>query len=181
VLPITGAGTGWVENQTINGFVNRLLSTERIELRPDDGQLRLLTYAVALGLTLLTAYLTRPGAIDAARGYGLWVVTMLLVLPAAWMHYHTIALLPLFLAAVETRAAGGLSWRRAICYGLAWALLAHGNMWTFFDRTLHGPFWQLILSYKFYGMLLLYTAIAARPVQRQLVGAALQPQRGTSA
>jgi hypothetical protein len=32
-------------------------------------------------------------------------------------------------------------------------------LWTFFATTLHGPFWQLILSYKFYGMLLLYGAI----------------------
>jgi hypothetical protein len=161
VLPASGGGTAWVENQTFNGFLNRLLSPQQVGLAPDGGGLvRLATYAWALGLTLLTAWLTRPASrLRADIGYGLWIVAMLLVLPAAWMHYEALLLIPFFQAFVLARDEAGLRWPVAVCYMLAWMLLAHGNLWTFFDQRLHGPFWQLILSYKFYGMLLLYGAI----------------------
>jgi hypothetical protein len=162
VLPATGAGTVWVENQTFNGFLNRLLSPERVALVPDGGGLvRLATYAWALALTALTAWLTRPGAgLRPDIGYGLWIVALLLILPAAWIHYEALLLIPFFQAFVLARdREQGLAWPAVACYTLGWALLAHGNLWTFFDRSLHGPFWQLVLSYKFYGMLLLYGAI----------------------
>ncbi len=162
VLPATGAGTVWVENQTFNGFLNRLLSPDRIALVPDGGgAVRLATYAWALALTALTAWLTRPGGgLRPDIGYGLWIVALLLILPAAWIHYEALLLIPFFQAFVLARdREQGLGWPAVACYTLAWALLAHGNLWTFFDRSLHGPFWQLVLSYKFYGMLLLYGAI----------------------
>jgi hypothetical protein len=74
-------------------------------------------------------------------------------------------LIPFFQAFVLARDGAGLRWPTAICYMLAWMLLAHGNLWTFFDQRLHGPFWQLVLSYKFYGMLLLYGAITLTGVR----------------
>jgi hypothetical protein len=160
VLPSTGAGTSWVENQTFNGFLNRLLD-DQVAFQPDGGALRLATYAWALALTGLTVWLTRPsGGLRADIAYGLWLVTMLLILPAAWMHYEALLLIPFFQAFALARADGyRFPWPAAACYALAWMLLAHGNLWTFFDKSLHGPFWQLILSYKFYGMLLLGGAI----------------------
>jgi Glycosyltransferase family 87 len=167
VLPASGGGTAWVENQTFNGFLNRLLSPQQVGLAPDGGGVVLLaTYAWALGLTLLTMWLTRPaGGLRADIGYGLWIVAMLLVLPSAWMHYEALLLIPFFQAFVLARDGAGLRWPTAICYMLAWMLLAHGNLWTFFDQRLHGPFWQLVLSYKFYGMLLLYGAITLTGVR----------------
>jgi hypothetical protein len=162
VFATTGAGTGWVENQTFNGLLNRLLVFERLDLVPDGGgPLRLATYVWAAGLTALTAWLTRPGGgMRPGPGYSLWIVSMLLVLPSAWMHYQTLTLIPLFLVFVLARdEPERLTWPGLACAALAWGLLAHGNLWTFFDRSLHGPFWQLILSFKFYGLLLLYSAM----------------------
>jgi hypothetical protein len=162
VLGATGVGTAWVENQTFNGFLNRLLSPERIDLRPDGGgMLRVATYVWFAAGTALTFWLSRPGGgmrVDIA--YGLWITALLLVLPAAWFHYQVILLIPLFQAFVlaEERAAG-LAWPAVAAYALAWGLLAHGNMWTFYHAALYGPYWQLILSYKFYAILLLYAAI----------------------
>jgi alpha-1,2-mannosyltransferase len=162
VLGTTGVGTGWVENQTFNGFVNRLLSPERIDLSPDGGGwLRAATYAWFAAGTALTFYLTRPGGgMRADIAYGLWITALLLVLPAAWFHYQVILLIPLFQAFVlaEERAEG-LAWPAVAAFALAWGLLAHGNMWTFYHAALYGPYWQLLLSYKFYAMLLLYAAI----------------------
>jgi hypothetical protein len=178
VMPATGAGTAWVENQTFNGFVNRLLSPEQVALLPDSGgAVRLATYAWALGFTALTAWLTRPASgLRPDMGYGMWIAAMLLILPAAWMHYEALLLIPFFQAFVLTRDdAAGLRWPAAICYALAWMLLSHGNLWTFFDKSLHGPFWQLILSYKFYGMLLLYMAINLAAARSQAAVTILQP------
>jgi hypothetical protein len=188
VLPASGVGTAWVENQTFNGFLNRLLAPDQVRLLPDGGGLvSLATYIWALCLTGLTAWLTRPaGGMRPDIGYGLWIVTMLLILPSAWMHYEALLLIPFFQGFVLARDRAALGWTAAICYTLAWMLLAHGNLWTFFDTTLHGPFWQLILSYKFYGMLLLYTAIV-RATARERAALALparlpaQPGVGLSA
>jgi hypothetical protein len=177
VLPASGAGTVWVENQTFNGFLNRLLSPDWVGLAPDSGRwVRLATYAWALGLTALTAWLTRPaGGLRADIGYGLWIVSMLLILPSAWMHYEALLLIPFFQAFVLAREEAGLRWTAAACYTLAWTLLAHGNLWTFFDTTLHGPFWQLILSYKFYGLLLLYRAITLTSAHAHVIATAPEP------
>jgi alpha-1,2-mannosyltransferase len=162
VLGTTGVGTGWVENQTFNGFVNRLLSPERIDLSPDGGGwLRVATYAWFAAGTALTFFLTRPGGgMRADMAYGLWITALLVVLPTAWMHYQVILLIPLFQAFVlaEERAEG-LAWPAVAGLALAWGLLAHGNLWTFYHAALYGPYWQLVLSYKFYAMLLLYAAL----------------------
>jgi hypothetical protein len=178
VLPATGVGTAWVENQTFNGLLNRLLSPEQVALLPDGGgAVRLATYAWALGFTALTAWLTRPGGgLRHDIAYGMWIVAMLLILPSAWMHYEALLLIPFFQTFVLARdEAGGLRWPAAACYALAWMLLSHGNLWTFFDKSLHGPFWQLILSYKFYGMLLLYGAINLTAVRSRAAVRAPQP------
>ncbi len=162
VLLSTGVGTTWVENQTFNGFLNRLLSPEQVALLPrDDDSIRVATYAWAIGLTVLTAWLTRPSVMRPDIAFGLWIVAMLLVLPVAWIHYQVLLLIPFFQLFILTRDnAACLSWVALASYALAWMLLSQGSVWTFFDRNLYGPFWQLLLSYKFYGLLLLYGAIA---------------------
>ncbi|GAB4129146.1 MAG: hypothetical protein OHK0050_43030 [Roseiflexaceae bacterium] len=43
---------------------------------------------------------------------------------------------------------------------LGWVLLGQGDRFTFYDETLRGAFWQLVLSYKTYGLVLLYLALA---------------------
>jgi hypothetical protein len=49
-----------------------------------------------------------------------------------------------------------IAWPLAACLLLAWVLLGQGDRFSFYDETLRGPFWQLVLSYKTYGLLLLY-------------------------
>lgn len=162
VLGATGVGTTWVENQTVGGLISRLLSPERVALEPDRGALvRLAGYAWAAALTALTLWLTRPAAMRADLAYGLWVTAMLLALPVAWMHYQVVLVIPLLQALVlAAERPGGLPWPAVACYALAWGLLAHGNLWTFYGSELYGPYWQLILSYKLFGLLLLYAAQA---------------------
>lgn len=164
VLPLTGKGTAWVENQTLNGFVNRLLSPEAITLAPDTGgPVTVITYLWAALITLMTLWRTRlPGGMAEDVGYGLWIVAMLLILPVAWFHYAAVLLIPLVQLVVRAeRATTPWRWPLLACYCSAWLLLGQGNQWTFFDRTLYGPFWQLLLSYKFFGLLLFFGTIGS--------------------
>lgn len=101
---------------------------------------------------------------------------MLLVLPAAWMHYEALLLIPFCQLFVLARSERGVRWQVVALYALAWMLLAHGNLWSFFNKSLYGPFWQLILSYKFYGQLLLYAAIVASGARVAVPVRAAQPQ-----
>lgn len=166
VLPNIGGGTAWVENQTINGLLNRLVA-DRIGLIPDGGGLvTLLTYGSALLLTALTFW--RVQRMPADMGFGLWIVTLLIILPIAWMHYQAILVIPLYQLFVRLeRQSIALDARSLLLYALAWMLLCYGNQWTFFDRTMYeGPLWTLLLSYKLYGLLLLWGAIAYDPTAR---------------
>lgn len=161
VLGSTGVGTAWADNQTFNGFLNRLPVADSIGLVPDGGgMLRVATYAWFAAFTALTFWFTRPGVMRADLAYGLWVTALLIVLPVAWMHYLAILVIPIFqLLVLADEREEGLPWPALACLTLAFMLIAQGNVWTFFDRNLYGPYWQLILSYKFYGMLLLYAAV----------------------
>lgn len=162
VLPATGASTGWVENQTFNGWLNRLLAPESVALEPDGGWLRGPSYLWAAVVTLLTAWLLRPSVgLGPLPAFGLASTAMLLALPTAWTHYQTVLLIPLWALLVAAKhEPERLIWPVAASAGLAWMLIAFGNAWTFFDRGLYGPFWLLLLSYKFYGALLLYASLA---------------------
>lgn len=192
VLPVSGGGTAWVENQTINGWLNRLV-TNRIELGPDSpGIVRWLTYAAAVVMVFLTVLLTmrcsdgaatmrrgdatdeanmlqrddatvrrrdESGAGDDHAGFGLWIITMLIILPAAWIHYQAILIIPLYQLFVRLeRQTTGIRWQPLVMISLAWMLLCYGNQWTFFDLSYHGPIWALLLSYKLYALLLLWGA-----------------------
>lgn len=161
VLGSTGVGTAWADNQTFNGFLNRLPTADSIGLVPDGGgRLRIATYGWFALFTGATFWLTRPsGGMRADLAYGLWITALLIVLPVAWMHYLAILVIPMFqLLVLADERSDGLPWPALACLALAFMLIAQGNVWTFFNRNLYGPYWQLILSYKFYGMLLLYAA-----------------------
>ncbi|HYF66218.1 MAG TPA: glycosyltransferase family 87 protein, partial [Herpetosiphonaceae bacterium] len=163
VLPGSGGGTAWVENQTINGFLNRL-GASSVALLPDGGGVvSWLTYLGALALAAWTA--RRSLDRDEGAGYGLWVLAMLIAVPISWIHYEALLLVPLFhIFVVAERRARPLEWRWVFVYALAWMLLAYGNQWTFFNRLWLGPAWALALSYKWYGLLLLWLALAYDPL-----------------
>lgn len=164
ILPISGGGTAWVENQTLNGFLNRL-TTDQIALTPITSRRADLAALVGGGiLTLVSGWLVYRFGSRNTQGYdlgfALLLVTMLLSLPAAWLHYETILVLPLVLFLVRARDWGTIPFRALAPAGLALGLLTFGNVWSVFQREVYGRFWQLLLSYKMYGMAFLWLALA---------------------
>ncbi len=168
VLPTTSGGTGWVENQTWNGLINRLINPT-IGLTPDTLiVVKLATYLIAFGFSVATWWFSRK--MSAANGFGLWIITMLMILPSTWIHYQVLLIIPLFQLLVRIHQTKQLpSWTIFALYGLALVILSIGNQWTFYDRSYHGVFWALLLSYKLYGLILLWCALAFDPTARLLM------------
>lgn len=159
VLPAIRGTTTWLENQSVNGFASRLL-THSMRTEPiSSASLETIKYlafglgaALAIGLAALP--LPRRGA-GFALQFGGFATLMLLVAPAAWMHYATITALPM-LALIWSSADAPLSRGRAAVFAASFALIGYGNQYTFFDGARRPGLPELALSFKFYGLVLLW-------------------------
>ncbi len=185
VLPKIGGTTAWVENQTLSGFVARLAASPMSATIFQDQTLRLLGTALSasvvlavFALALIPADRRSPAF---ALQYGLFLLLMVLCVPAAWMHYETLLVIPF--AALLLHLWG----RQAplgylLALGLSFALIAYGNQWSFFNGTVTGVLSLLGISYKLYGMLLLGALSgAALLAARRPARSARRPRAATEA
>jgi hypothetical protein len=169
ILPRIGGGTGWVENQTVNGFFCRLLAAARRPEPVHDRAVDLLTWAgflLAAGAAAVVA--TRrpePRSRAAALQLGLFLVVMVLAVPAAWIHYETVTILT-FLVLVWAAEERPLTPGPAFSVALAFGLIAYGNQWTFYDGSPRPGLTALWLSREFYGLVLLGGAVLGRARER---------------
>jgi hypothetical protein len=168
VLPRIGGGTGWVENQTLNGFLCRLLAAAPRPEPVHDPVIDLLTWG---GFALIGGVSARVAARAAARhsiatelAFGIFVVVMVLAVPAAWIHYETVTILT-FLLLVGSATERPLSPGLAFAIALAFGLVAYGNQWTFYDGAPRPGLTALGLSRELYGLVLLW-ASSLRAAQR---------------
>ncbi len=158
VLPRIGGTTSWVENQTIAGFVARLVASPTSATIFQDQALQLLGTAISAlvvlavcALALLPAERRSPAF---ALQYGLFLLLMVLSVPAAWMHYETLLVVPFAAMLLELRERP-VSLPFAVALGLSFGLIAYGNQWSFYSGAVTGVLTVLGVSYKLYGMLLL--------------------------
>jgi hypothetical protein len=164
VLPHLGGGTSWIENQTINGFLSRLL-TGTMRLAPiHDRTIDLLTYGGFIGVMGVTLLVAAGSCSRRSSSYALqfsiFAVAMALAIPAAWMHYATITI-PAFVILVWHAIARPFTMRQACALALAFGLISYGNQWSFFTGTLNPGLPLLALSYKGYGLILLWGVMVA--------------------
>ncbi len=161
-LPELSRGAATWANQSINGFLNRLLtdaSMSAFVFPPEPPGVRLLSRAAAV-LLLAAAFVTaRPRAESAADpyrrfalGYALVALTTLLVSPISWEHHFVIALIPLSVLACPALRDGRA--RAILPLALAWLLMAVD----LFDpiRTGLPRGARPAMSYVLYGGLLLW-------------------------
>jgi hypothetical protein len=177
VLPRIGGGTAWVENQTLNGFLSRLAGGEMASNKYDNPLVALATYGgfalAAAGASLLAM---QPAARSSARyalQFAQFAILMVLFVPAAWMHYATVTIVAFVAVLLALAERPPTRWQAAL-YGLAYALVAYGNQWSFFGGVVYGPLTLLGISYKFYGLVLLaavlVSALLREPVRAWLPG-----------
>lgn len=165
VVPRIGGGTSWVENQTLNGFLSRLAAPGITSDKFDHPLVGVLTYAgflLALGGAVLL--MRRPADLRSPRfvlQFSIFIILMVLAVPAAWMHYQTITILPFFGVLLYSTEQGRLPRGQAALLGIAYALVAYGNQWSFYTGHVLGGLTVLGVSYKFYGQVLLLSITAA--------------------
>jgi hypothetical protein len=114
-LPSLSRGAATYANQSINGFLNRLLTEQSMtvfDFSNEPVTVWILTRLAAAALMIAAFAVTRPWAGPETRrlelGYGLVVLTTLLVSPISWEHHYILALLPLALMIGEAARAGSL-------------------------------------------------------------------------
>jgi hypothetical protein len=89
----------------------------------------------------------------------MFLVVMVLAVPAAWIHYETVTILAFLLlawSATDRPLTAGL----AFAVSLAFGFIAYGNQWTFYDSSPRPGLTALWLSRELYGLVLLWTALA---------------------
>ncbi|HYF65901.1 MAG TPA: glycosyltransferase family 87 protein, partial [Herpetosiphonaceae bacterium] len=158
VLPRIGGTTGWVENQTVGGFLARFVAAPTSAAIVRHPLVTALLYGLGAGVMLAVSwYVGRPAERRSpayAVQYGAIVLAMVWIVPAAWMHYETILLL-VFAGLVRYYQDRPLPFRHALALATSFGLIAYGNQWSFYTGTVVSRATVAGISYKFYGMTLL--------------------------
>ena len=166
VIPAVGGGTLYAENQTLYAAIGRLLASD---LRGNGvgaiypvALTRTLSLALSLpilALTALAVWRRGGGALGIALRFVLPIPAALLIIPTAWAHYATLALLPLAVLAVALSRQHA-PWYLLALFAAAALIIPLGSereVWR--GAGPHdGPI-RLLLTYKVYGLLALWAAL----------------------
>jgi alpha-1,2-mannosyltransferase len=159
ILPRIGGGTGWVENQTLNGFLCRLLAGW---LRPEPVHDRTIDLLTGAGFVLVAALSAWAASRPSDRRsslfslqFGLFLVVMVMAVPAAWIHYETVTILAVLILAWRA-ADAPLGTAGAFAAAAGFGLVAYGNQWSFYDGSPRPGLTTLALSRELYGLTLLW-------------------------
>jgi hypothetical protein len=163
VFPRIGGTTAQDQNQTISGFLARFAASPADVVIFRDRAITLPATAISGLVALLGCGL----ALGAARRrttafalqYSVFLLMMVLVVPAAWMHYETLLFVP-FGALLLHLHDRQVALPRAAALALGFALIGYGNQFSFYTGTVMGILTIAGVSYKFYGMLLLGGVLA---------------------
>lgn len=158
VFPNIGGTTAQDQNQTISGFMARFVAS------PTDAsifQVRAITLpamAISALLGLLACLVSLRSAALRSTTYALqysqFLLLMVLVAPAAWMHYEVLLVIPFGVLLLHWRDRQ-IPLPQAAALAIGFALIAYGNQYSFYTGTVMGILTVIGVSYKFYGMLLL--------------------------
>lgn len=162
VLPNASGTTSWIENQSISGFVARWydtpFATMRFTIAPIAQIASICAYLVCAVVCLVAVRDTPAHTSIFALQYGLFIILMVVAIPAVWMHYTTM-LIVVFLIVFWHYRDQSVHLVMVSIYALGFALIAFGDYRSFNYRVDYGLVTTMMSSYKLYGMLLLLGAI----------------------
>jgi hypothetical protein len=170
VFPRIGGTTPWVENQAISGVLARLVAAPNIDSFRDPAVV-MIANGLALGGMLLVSALAlrtaKPTSTRYALQFSQYLLLMVLVIPASWMHYEALLFVP-FAALLLHWRERALDLRVAAVLALSFALTGFGNQWSFYGGVVNGALTIAGISYKFFGMLLLGGVLVATLLRERL-------------
>jgi hypothetical protein len=158
VLPALSSGYGFYPNQSWNGLFNRLVSAQDLKafvLAPDSLMVRRLTLVCAVATYLIACFVIRRWRKQAE--VTMWVLSVAwlvgtLISPVAWEHHYAAAVYVFALVYGTARGSSGTLPRAGLWLATASFVLLAGY---FEVRNLEGTLPRLLVSYVFYGALLL--------------------------
>jgi hypothetical protein len=158
ILPSIGGTTSWIDNQTIAGFLTRFYDTpyemQRFGIPQVEHIASYLSMVVSAGVCIIALREFPRDSSAYALQYGLFMILMVVAIPVAWIHYTTLLIMVFIM----------LWWHyhdRLLPYGvfgaagMSYALIAFGNYKSFGYPEYYGFITLLMMSYKFYGIVLL--------------------------
>jgi hypothetical protein len=164
VLPKIGGTTAQDQNQAISGFMARFAAAPTDAAIFRDRAITLPALAISGMVALLGCVLAlgaaRPRSTAYALQYSQFLLLMVLVVPAAWMHYEALLVVPFGVLLLHLRDRA-VPLPQAAALALSFALIGYGNQLSFYTGTVMGILTVAGASYKFYGMLLLGGVLVA--------------------
>lgn len=182
VAPRLGATTAYAENQSLAGFLARWVEPDMRPVPTEAPVVYLLSRALFVGLLVplgLLGLRTPLGRYGPELHYAAWVAAAPIGIPASWLDYQELLLLPLLMLAAAWWSGRGPrpSWIQGCLFGAALVLIAFGDHYTVLGPDA-GELWKqqtarvdaanqrlladfagprmLLISYKLYGALLLF-------------------------
>jgi hypothetical protein len=158
ILPSIGGTTSWIDNQTIAGFLTRFYDTPYEMQRFDIPQVEHIASYLSMVLSAavcIVALREFPRTSSAyALQYGLFMILMVVAIPVAWIHYTTLLIMVFIMIWWHFRDRL-LPFGVFGAIGMSYALIAFGNYRSFGYPEYYGFITLLMMSYKFYGIVLL--------------------------
>jgi hypothetical protein len=173
ILPARGAElTGHPEDQSLSAFICRLSGvTGMNKLTPSQHHgILIATNIIAALLALITAgimwYTDDESEMQLSLSFAAFVTLMLLILPTAWIHYETQLLFPI--AALLCYALLFSNRKLFVIWLISAFLISFGDRSLFADPKFNAWPFNLVQSYKFYGILLMWGALIYAQLQGKL-------------
>jgi hypothetical protein len=158
ILPSIGGTTSWIDNQTIAGFLTRFYDTpyemQRFGIPQVEHIASYLSMVVSAAVCVIALREFPRNSSAYALQYGLFMILMVVAIPVAWIHYTTLLIMVFimiwwhFYDRLLPLGVFGV-------IGMSYALIAFGNYKSFGYPEYYGFITLLMMSYKFYGIVLL--------------------------
>lgn len=158
ILPSIGGTTSWIDNQTIAGFLTRFYDTpyemQRFGIPQVEHIASYLSMVLSAAVCIVALREFPRNSSAYALQYGLFMILMVVAIPVAWIHYTTLLIMVFVMIWWHFRDRL-LPFGVFGVIGMSYALIAFGNYKSFGYPEYYGFITLLMMSYKFYGIVLL--------------------------
>lgn len=159
VVPQMSAGTSYFLNQSLTGFLDRLMGGGDVRQVALEGSaaVKWIAFVVSLVLVGVTAFgfgrrAGRPEGLQLDLELSAVILLTLILSPISWTHHYILAVIPVYTVVAAASRSGIRSLTLASAAGLAFLLIARKPHWELFGEGVR----RLALSAAMYGALILW-------------------------